>query len=56
MTEEDLLKHRKRTAQQKRIGVYLSKALSGRKNAEIGAFFGITIQAVTPPVRDVEKR
>ncbi|MFH1624359.1 MAG: hypothetical protein ABID54_04285 [Pseudomonadota bacterium] len=27
--------------------MYLSKALSGRKNVEIGAVFGITIQAVT---------
>jgi DNA-binding CsgD family transcriptional regulator len=36
--------------------VYLSKGLSGKKNVEIGAVFGITIQAVTNAVRRVEKR
>jgi chromosomal replication initiation ATPase DnaA len=36
--------------------VYLSKILNGRKNAEIGVVFGITNQAVTNAVRNVEKR
>ena len=38
------------------MAVYLSKVLSGGKNAEVGAVFGITIQAVTNAVRSVEKR
>jgi len=56
LAEEDLIKRRKRTEGQRRIGIYLSKVLSGRRNADIGAIFGITIQAVTNVVRDVEKR
>ncbi len=36
--------------------MYLSKVLSGKRNADIGAVFGITIQAVTNAVRSVEKR
>jgi chromosomal replication initiation ATPase DnaA len=43
LTEDDLLKRRKRTERQRRIGVYLSKVLSGKRNADIGAVFGITI-------------
>jgi hypothetical protein len=35
--------------------VYLSKVLSGKRNADIGTAFGITIQAVTNAARDVEK-
>lgn len=31
-------------------------SLSGKRNADIGAVFGITIQAVTNAVRGVEKR
>jgi len=51
----DLLIRRRRTEAQRKIAVYLSKVLSGEKNAEIGAVFGITIQAVTNAVRRVEK-
>ena len=36
--------------------MYLSKILSGEKNAAIGSVFGITLQAVTNAVRSVEKR
>ncbi len=36
--------------------MYLSKVLSGKRNADIGSIFGITIQAVTNAVKDVEKR
>jgi chromosomal replication initiation ATPase DnaA len=56
LTEDDLLKQRKSTERQRRIGAYLSKVLSGKRNADIGAVFGITIQAVTNAVRGVEKR
>ena len=56
LSEVDLLKRRRRTEGQRKMAVYLSKVLSGGKNAEVGAMFGITIQAVTNAVRSVEKR
>ena len=34
----------------------MSKVLSGKKNAEIGKVFGITIQGVTNAVRRTEKQ
>jgi hypothetical protein len=36
--------------------VYLSKVMSCWKNADIGAVFGVAIQAVTNAAREVEKR
>lgn len=54
--EGDLLRRSKRTQRQRKIGVYLSKVLSSKRNADIGAVFGITIQAVTNAVRDIERR
>jgi chromosomal replication initiation ATPase DnaA len=56
LREGDLLKRSKKTERQRRTGVYLSKVMSCRKNADIGVVFGITIQAVTNAVREVEKR
>ena len=56
LPEVDLLRRRRRTEGQRKIAVYLSKVLSGEKNAEIGSVFGITIQAVSNAVRSVEKR
>lgn len=50
------MRRRRRTERQRKIGLYLSKLLSGKRNADIGSVFGITIQAVTNAVRDVEKR
>ena len=56
LLEGDLLRRRRRTEGQRKIAVYLSKILSGEKNAEIGSMFGITLQAVSNAVRSVEKR
>jgi len=56
LPEVDLLRRRRRAEGQRKIAVYLSKVLSGEKNAEIGSVFGITIQAVSNAVRSVEKR
>jgi REP element-mobilizing transposase RayT len=56
LAKEDLLTRRKKTEAERKIAVYLSKLLSGEKNAGIGAVFGISIQAVTNAVRRVEKR
>ena len=36
--EDDLLRWMKRTGRQRRIGVYLSKGLSRKRNADIGDF------------------
>ncbi len=54
--EGDLLKRSKKTERQRRTGVYLSRVMSCRNNADIGAVFGTAIQAVTTAVREVEKR
>ncbi len=54
--EEELLKRKKATARQRKIAIYLCKALSGEKNIEIGKVFGITTQAVTNAVGDIEAR
>jgi hypothetical protein len=54
--EDDLIRRRKKTEAQRKVAVYLSKRLTGKRNVEIGAVFGITIQAVTNAVRRVEKR
>ncbi len=56
LLEGDLLRRRRRTEGQRKIAVYLSKILSGEKNAEIGSMFRITLQAVSNAVRSVEKR
>ena len=56
LPEVDLLRRSRRAGEQRKIAVYLSKVLSGERNAEIGSVFGITIQAVTNVVRRVEKR
>ena len=56
LSEVDLLRRKRRTEGQRKIAVYLSKVLSGEKNAEVGAVFGVTIQAVSNAVRGVERR
>lgn len=56
LLEADLLRRTRKTGGQRKIAVYLSKVLSGKKNGEIGSEFGITIQAVSNAVRSVEKR
>ena len=42
--KDDLLRRSNRTERQRRIGVYLSKVLSRKRNADFGAVFGITIR------------
>ena len=45
-----------RTERERGLGVYLSKLLSGKRIADIGAVFGITNRAVTSAVRGNEER
>ncbi len=54
--EEDLIKRKKATEGQRKIAMYLCKTLSGRKNIEVGRKFGVTLQAVTNAIRDIERR
>jgi len=53
---EDILRRKQATVNQRKIAIYLSKILSGKKNVEVGKIFGITVQAVTNAVRDIERR
>lgn len=54
--EDDLLKRRKATERQRKIAMYLCKVLSGKKNIEVGGKFGVTLQAVTNIIRDIERK
>ncbi|HAG51003.1 MAG TPA: hypothetical protein DHU69_08460 [Deltaproteobacteria bacterium] len=54
--EGDLLKRKKTTERQRKIAMYLCKMLSGRKNIEVGREFGVTLQAITNAIRDIERR
>lgn len=54
--EDELLKRKRATGEQRKLAIYLSKIISGGKNVEVGKVFGITIQAVTNVVGDIEKR
>lgn len=52
--KEELQKRKKATERQRKIAIYLCKTLSGDKNAEVGKLFGITLQAVTNAMRDID--
>ena len=54
--EEDLLRRKRATENQRKKAIYLSKVLSGKANAEVGRIFGITLQAVSNAVRGIEKK
>jgi chromosomal replication initiation ATPase DnaA len=54
--EDELLKRKRATGEQRKLAIYLSKIISGGKNVEVGKVFGITIQAVTNVVGDIERR
>jgi REP element-mobilizing transposase RayT len=53
--QDDLLKRGKEKPE-RQIGIYLSKILSGKKNVEIGKFFGIKGPAVSGVMRTIEGR
>ncbi|MFZ3135911.1 MAG: transposase [Thermodesulfovibrionales bacterium] len=56
INERELLKRKRATAKQRKVAIYFSKVSSGSKNVEVGSTFGITAQAVTNALRDIEKR
>ncbi|MEK7699881.1 MAG: transposase [Planctomycetota bacterium] len=51
--EDDLLK-RGKDKRERQIAIYLSKVLSGRKNIEVGSFFGIKGPAVSGAIKAIE--
>jgi putative transposase len=53
LKKEDLLKRTRTFGKQRGIAVFLCKTLSGKKNAEIGKVFGITLQGVTNTLRRI---
>lgn len=54
--EDDLLKRRKATERQRKIAMYLCKRLSGKRNIEVGGKFGVTLQAISNAIRDIERK
>lgn len=53
--EIDLLK-RGKGKRERQIAIYLSKILSGKKNVEVGKFFGIKGPAVSGAIKAIEER
>jgi len=54
--EEDLFGRKRATARQRKMTIYLCKILSGGKNADIAEAFGISTQAVTNVLTEIERR
>ena len=52
---EDLLR-RSRLNRERQIAIYMSKVLSGKKNGEVGSFFGIKGPAVSGIIKIIERR
>jgi chromosomal replication initiation ATPase DnaA len=53
--EADLLK-RGKDNRERQIAIYLSKILSGKKNIEVGRFFGVKGPAVSGAIKAIEGR
>lgn len=54
-TLKDLLKKGKNRSE-RQVAIYLSKVLSGKKNIEVGRYFGIKGSAVSETLKAVEQR
>ncbi len=52
----DLRKGTRKYSKQRKTAVYLSKVTTGRKNSEIGSYFGVTPQAITNILTKVEDK
>ena len=53
--ETELLR-RGKDKRERQIAIYLSKILSGRKNVEVGSFFGIKGPAVSGAIKAIERK
>jgi hypothetical protein len=54
VSKEGLLRRNRTLVRQRKMAIYLCKIASGKKNTEIGKIFGISAQAVSNIVRDIE--
>ncbi|KAF0143508.1 MAG: hypothetical protein FD156_2574 [Nitrospirae bacterium] len=54
--KEDSLLKRGKDRRERQIAIYLSKVLSGKKNAEVGSYFGIKGPAVSGAIKAIEGR
>lgn len=52
--EEELCTRRRSTALQRKMAIYICKILSAEKNVDIGRTFGISTQAITNVLREIE--
>jgi len=52
----DLTKRSRRCSTERKVAIYLSKVMTGGKNSFVGAHFGITPQAVTNILTEVENK
>lgn len=52
---DDLIK-RGKDKRERQIAIYLSKILSGKKNVQVGSFFGIKGPAVSGAIKAIERR
>lgn len=56
LSPRDLTKRSRRFSAERKIAIYLSKITTGGKNSLVGAHFGITPQAVTNILTEVENK
>lgn len=54
VSKEVLLRRNRTLVRQRKMAIYFCKILSGKKNIEIGKIFGISAQAVSNVVREIE--
>ncbi len=54
--KEAKLLRRGKDKRERQIAIYLSKILSGRKNIEVGSFFGIKGPAVSGAIKAIERK
>ena len=53
--DEALIRRKRSTAKQRKVAIYMCKILCGKKNGDIGRVFGISTQAVTNVMSEIER-
>jgi putative transposase len=54
ITQEDLRRRTRKNIRQRKLVIYLTKTICQKSNTEIGKYFGISTQAVTNVLREIE--
>ena len=54
ITPEDLRRRTRKNIRQRKLVIYLIKTICQKSNTEIGKYFGISTQAVTNVLREIE--